>query len=191
MESKPYYVHPSSVVDTTAIGAGTTIWAFVHVLKNVTIGSNCNICDHCFVESGVNIGDNVTLKSGIYVWTGVEIKNNVFLGPNVVFTNDLRPRSKNKNYQLTPTVINESASIGANTTILAGILVGRYAMTGIGAVVTRDVKDYALVYGNPAKQHGWVDEAGEKMVAEAPGRWRSADGLLIYRETSIGLQPEE
>jgi acetyltransferase-like isoleucine patch superfamily enzyme len=191
MESKSYYIHPSSLVDTASIGAGTTIWAFVHILKNVAIGANCNICDHCFVESGVTIGNNVTLKSGIYVWTGVEIKDNVFLGPNVVFTNDLRPRSKNKNYQMASTLIQEGASIGANATILAGITVGRYAMTGIGAVVTRDVKDYALVYGNPAKQHGWVDETGEKMVAEAPGRWRSADGLLIYRETPTGLQPEQ
>ncbi|WP_071595155.1 acyltransferase [Hymenobacter aerophilus] len=187
MGQNGFYVHPSSIVDTTTIGTGTTIWAFVHIMPNVLIGANCNICDHCFIESRVKIGDNVTLKSGIYIWSGVEIDNNVFLGPNVVFTNDLRPRSKNKNYQLTPTFLREGASIGANSTILAGITIGRYAMTGIGSVVTRDVKDYALVYGNPAKQYGWVDEIGEKLSANEEGEWRSADGKRSYRETEAGL----
>lgn len=186
-----YSIHPSALVETDNIGSGTTIWAFVHILPNVQIGENCNICDHCFIEGGVQIGNNVTLKSGIYLWTGIVIGDNVFLGPNVVFTNDLRPRSKHYDADLVKTEVSYGASVGANSTVLAGVRIGRFAMTGIGSVITRSVPDYALVYGNPAKQHGWVDETGEKMVADAPDRWRSASGLLTYRETPAGLLLEQ
>lgn len=157
MQEEPvasYYKHPNSLVETEDIGSGTTIWAFVHVLPRARIGKNCNICDHCFIEGGVIIGNNVTLKCGIYLWDGLQLQDNVFLGPNVVFTNDLRPRSKNRHYTLTETIVEYGASIGANSTILAGVRIGRFSMAGIGSIITRDVKDYALVYGNPAKQHG-------------------------------------
>jgi acetyltransferase-like isoleucine patch superfamily enzyme len=182
-------IHPSALVETDAIGAGTTIWAFVHILPGVRIGSNCNICDHCFIEDGVDIGDKVNMKSGIYLWRGVTVEDNVFLGPNVVFTNDLRPRSKQHDVELAKTVIGYGASVGANSTILAGVRIGRFAMTGIGAVITRSVPDYALVYGNPARQHGWVDEYGQKLLPQGPDRWRSADGLRTYLKTATGLQP--
>ena len=185
-----YYVHPAALVETSDIGEGTTIWAFVHLLPGVRVGRGCNICDHCFAEAGVVLGDNVTLKCGIYLWHGTTLEDNVFVGPNVVFTNDVHPRSKNKNYQLQPVMVRQGASLGANSTILAGTTVGRYALVGIGAVVTRDVPDYALVYGNPARQRGWVDETGEKLLADGAGRWRSADGQRTYHETPAGLRPE-
>jgi acetyltransferase-like isoleucine patch superfamily enzyme len=189
-EQTPYYVHPASIVDTQDIGAGTTVWAFVHILPGVRIGANCNICDHCFIEQGVTLGDNVTLKCGVYLWTGVEAEDNVFIGPNVVFTNDVRPRSKNKDFVLARTVLRHGCSLGANSTILAGVTVGRYALTGIASAVTRDVKDYALVYGNPARQHGWVDEQGQKLEADAEaGYWISPATGNRYREAEYGLVP--
>jgi acetyltransferase-like isoleucine patch superfamily enzyme len=183
-------IHPSALVETESIGSGTTIWAFVHILPNVRIGTNCNICDHCFIEGGVSIGNNVTLKSGIYLWRGITLEDNVFLGPNVVFTNDLRPRSKQHDVKLVTTEVGYGASIGANSTILAGARVGRFAMSGIGSVITRSVPDYALVYGNPARQHGWVDETGQKLLPTSPGCWRSADGQHTYRKTDSGLKPD-
>lgn len=185
-----YYVHPHSLVETLDIGEGAIIWAFVHVLKGAKIGSYSTICDHCFVENEVVIGNNVTIKCGIYLWNGVSLEDNVFLGPNVVFTNDLHPRSKNTKFTLSPTRICKGASIGANSTILAGVTVGRFAMAGIGSVITRDVKNYALVYGNPARQYGWVDEEGKKLLPNGAGCWRSSNDI-IYRETSDGLQVEE
>ena len=189
--TRDYYVHPSSLVEATDVGEGTTIWAFVHLLAGVRVGRNCNICDHCFAEAGVVLGNNVTLKCGVYLWNGTTLEDDVFVGPNVVFTNDVHPRSKNRDYTLKPVLVCKGASLGANSTILAGITVGRYALVGIGAVVTRDVPDYALVYGNPARQHGWVDETGEKLLVDGPGCWRSADGQRAYSETNRGLQPED
>lgn len=184
-----YYKHPNALVETDQIGEGTRVWAFVHVLKNVSIGQNCNICDFCFIESNVIIGNNVTVKSGIYLWEGAVLEDNVFLGPNVVFTNDLRPRSKQYKESVR-TLICEGASIGANSTVLAGTRVGRYAMSGIGSVITRDIPDYALVYGNPAKQRGWVDEQGEKLTQTEDGNWVSVSGRR-FRPCPTGLEPIE
>ena len=183
-----YYVHPVSLAESANIGVGTTIWAFVHILPGVIIGENCNICDHCFVEDGVVIGNNVTLKSGVYLWSGTTLEDDVFVGPNVVFTNDIRPRSKNKEYSLSPVTVARGASLGANSTILAGVSVGRYALIGIGSVVTRDVPNHALFYGNPARQRGWVDEVGQKLQADGAGRWVSSDGKQLYQEGIQGLE---
>ena len=180
-------IHRLALVETNDIGPGTTIWAFVHILPGVSIGANCNICDHCFIEGGVQIGSNVTLKSGIYLWKGLTLEDNVFLGPNVVFTNDLRPRSKQYDNELVETVVEYGATVGANSTILAGVRIGRYAMTGIGSVVTRSVPNHALVYGNPARQHGWVDIKGNKLLADGPAKWRSVVGEM-YVETANGLE---
>ena len=181
-----YFKHPSALVETDSIGKDTRVWAFVHILKGARIGSNCNICDHCYIENDVVIGDNVTIKSGIYIWDGAIIEDNVFLGPNVVLTNDLRPRSKAYPASFQKIRIKKYASIGANSTILCGTTIGEYAMAGIGSVITRNVPDYALVYGNPAKQHGWVDEIGGKLSPGEKGLWKSADGFL-YKETETGL----
>jgi acetyltransferase-like isoleucine patch superfamily enzyme len=183
-----YSIHPQSIVASKKIGNNTRIWAFVNILEGAIIGENCNICDHCFIENDVIIGNNVTVKSGIYIWDGIEIEDNVFLGPNVVFTNDIRPRSK-QYIKAVKTLIKHGASIGANSTLLAGITIGEYAMTGIASAITKDVKPYALVYGNPAKQHGWVDESGEKLKSIGDGLWESKKGVL-YKEDEKGIKKE-
>jgi UDP-2-acetamido-3-amino-2,3-dideoxy-glucuronate N-acetyltransferase len=168
-------IHPLSDVQTSQIGEGTTVWQYAVVLKGAVIGKDCNINCHTFIENDVIIGNNVTVKSGIYIWDAIRIEDDVFLGPNVVFTNDLRPRSKQRvDYPVT--TIKKGASIGANSTILAGVTIGEYAMTGIASVVTRDVPAHALVYGNPAKIRGWVDKQGRKLKEEANGIWKDEDG---------------
>jgi acetyltransferase-like isoleucine patch superfamily enzyme len=182
---KNVQIHPNAIVETNDIGQNTRIWAFVHILKGAKIGANCNICDHCYIEYNVLIGNNVTIKSGIYIWEGARIADDVFLGPNVVFTNDLRPRSK-KYIESIETRIEKGASIGANSTILAGVKIGKYAMAGIGSVITRDIPDYALVYGNPAKIQGWVDEEGQKLTKNRNNQWISTDNS-VYILTSTGL----
>jgi UDP-2-acetamido-3-amino-2,3-dideoxy-glucuronate N-acetyltransferase len=145
-----YFIHKLSDVQTTTIGRNTKIWQFCVVLKGAKIGDDVNICSHCFIENDVKIGNAVTIKSGVQVWDGLEIEDNVFVGPNVAFTNDKYPKSKNKDFMLKTILIKEGASIGANATILAGITIGRGAMIGAGSVVTKDVPDYATVVGNPA-----------------------------------------
>jgi len=179
-------IHSLADVQTKNIGEGTYIWQFAVVLAGATIGKNCNINCHTFIENDVIIGDNVTVKSGTYIWDSIRIADDVFIGPNVVFTNDLRPRSKQR-VEYPVTTIGQGASLGANTTVLAGVTIGKYAMTGIASVVTRNVPDYALVYGNPARQHGWVNEKGEKLTpfTEA-GIWICPSGKQ-YKETATGL----
>ncbi|MCG9723555.1 acyltransferase [Shewanella sp. Isolate7] len=145
-------IHPLSDVQSTYIGENTRIWQFVVVLPNAKIGENCNICSHCLIESGSFIGNNVTVKSGVQIWEGVKIEDNVFIGPNVTFTNDKTPRSKVYPEKFSETIIRKGASIGANATILPGIVIGEGAMVGAGAVVTKDVKPRATVLGNPAKE---------------------------------------
>jgi UDP-2-acetamido-3-amino-2,3-dideoxy-glucuronate N-acetyltransferase len=180
-----YYIHPAAIVEAEIIGEDTRIWAFVHILKDVKIGKNVNVCDHCFIESDVIIGDNVTIKCGVYLWSGISIRNNVFIGPNVVFTNDLRPRSR-QGFKQEKTVIEEGASLGANSTVLAGIRVGAYSFSGIGSVITKDVPNHALVYGNPAKIKGWVDEMGRKLTPINDSEWVSEDGI-VYIKSLMGL----
>lgn len=162
-ELKNTTIHPSAIVETNEIAEWTRIWAFAHVLEGAKIGKNCNICDHTFIERGVVIGDNVTIKSGVYLWEGIEVDDEVFIGPNASFTNDIRPRSKVYPPAFLKTHIMRGASIGANATILCGITIGAYAMIGAGAVVTKDVPSYALVYGNPGQIKGYVCECGETL----------------------------
>ncbi|KOS66609.1 transferase [Lysinibacillus contaminans] len=158
-----YFKHTHALVETENIGADTRIWAFVHILNGAKIGSNCNVCDHCFIENDVEIGNNVTIKSGIYIWNGVKIENNAFLGPNVVFTNDLMPRSKQYPESFLKTLVEEGASIGANSVIIAGNTIGKFAMVGAGSVVTKDVPAYSVVFGNPAKFKYHICECTEKL----------------------------
>lgn len=182
-----YYKHNSAQVDSEKIGNNTKVWQFVVVLKDAEIGDNCNICSHCFIENNVKLGNNVTVKAGIYLWDGIEIEDNVFLGPNVVFTNDIYPRSK----QFKPaqkTLIKKGASIGANSTILAGATIGEYAMTGIGSVITKNLKAHGLYFGNPAKHKGWIDEFGDKLIFNTEKQtWTNASGIE-YTETENGLE---
>lgn len=178
-------IHPLADVQSRNIGEGTTVWQFAVVLRGAVVGENCNLNCHTFVENDVVIGNNVTVKSGTHIWDNTRIEDDVFIGPSVVFTNDLRPRSKQRTpYPLT--TLKKGCSIGANSTILAGVTIGRYAMTGIGSVVTRNVPDFALVYGNPAKVRGWVDETGHKLTPDGPGMWVSANGEK-FKETEAGL----
>ena len=149
-------VHPTALVESVTIGPGSRVWAFCHILAGAVVGRDCNIGDHCYVENGAMIGDEVVLKNGVSVWSGVTLENRVFVGPHVAFTNDLTPRAKVFDAALVPTVVREGASLGANATIICGVVVGRFAMVGAGAVVTRDVPDFGLALGNPARRVGYV-----------------------------------
>lgn len=160
------FIHPQAIVESEKIGERTRIWAFAHVLKGAVIGRNCNICDFVFVENDVVIGDDVTVKSGVYIWDGLRLEDKVFVGPAVIFTNDHSPRSKAYQQQIPRTFIREGASLGAGAVILPGLVVGRYAMVGAGAVVTKDVKEFELVFGNPARHRGFVCECSKMLDFE-------------------------
>jgi len=144
-------IHPSSDVQSKQIGEGTRVWQYVVILSGAVIGRDGNICSHCFIENQVVVGDRVTVKCGVQLWDGVTLEDDVFVGPNVTFTNDLAPRSRNAAAQLLPTLVKKGASIGANATILPGLTIGEGAMVGAGAVVTKDVPPRTLVVGNPAR----------------------------------------
>jgi len=143
-------IHQFADVQSEYIAEDTRIWQFVVILPKAQIGSNCNICAHCFIENDVHIGDNVTIKNGVYLWDGITIENNVQIGPNVTFTNDKYPRAKQP-FILQRTVIKKNASIGAASVILGGITIGENALIGAGSVVTKDVPNNELWFGNPAK----------------------------------------
>lgn len=150
-------IHPQAICESSQVGEGTRIWAFVHVLPGARIGRDCNLCDGVFVENEVIIGDRVTIKSGVQIWDGVVLEDDVFVGPNATFTNDPFPRSRRRPEKFPETRVRRGASIGANATILAGVTIGTHAMVGAGAVVTRSVPGYAIVRGNPARITGYVD----------------------------------
>jgi acetyltransferase-like isoleucine patch superfamily enzyme len=145
------FIHPNSDVQTKQIGRGTRVWQYVVILPGAVIGRDGNICAHCFIENKVVVGDRVTVKCGVQLWDGVTLEDDVFVGPNVTFSNDLHPRSRNVTAALLPTLVKRGASIGANATILPGITIGEDAMVGAGAVVTKNVPAGATVAGNPAR----------------------------------------
>ncbi|WP_395306503.1 acyltransferase [Enterobacter sichuanensis] len=151
-------IHPLSDVNSNDIGDGTRIWQYVVILDGAKIGKDCNICAHTLIENKVIIGDRVTIKSGVYIWDNITIENDVFIGPCVAFTNDKFPRSKCHGRPFDSIHVKEGASIGANATILPGVTLGKKCMIGAGAVVTKDVPDYTIVYGNPAKVMGKVED---------------------------------
>ena len=152
------YIHPLADVHSLQIGEDSRIWQYSVILAQAEIGKNCNICAHTLIENDVVIGNNVTVKSGVFLWDGITIQDNVFIGPNVTFTNDKHPRSKQYPEEFLRTVIEQGASIGANATILPGIKIGKNAMIGAGAVVTKDVPEKAIVIGNPAFIKGFIEE---------------------------------
>ena len=155
------FVHTAAICESHQVGAGTRIWAFAHILPGARIGTHCNICDHVFVENDVVIGDRTTVKPGVQLWDGVRLGNDVFVGPNVTFTNDRFPRSKCYPERFLRTVVEDGASIGANATVLPGLRIGREAMVGAGAVVTKNVPSHALVVGNPAVIVRYLVEPGQ------------------------------
>lgn len=153
-------VHHLSDVQSNCIGKNTNVWQFCVILPGAVIGDNCNICANVLIENDVIIGNNVTIKSGVQLWDGVTIEDNVFIGPNVTFTNDLVPRSKQYPDVFLKTVIKKGASIGANATIVAGNTIGEYALIGAGSVVTQNIPSYTVWYGNPARIRGYVTKEG-------------------------------
>jgi UDP-2-acetamido-3-amino-2,3-dideoxy-glucuronate N-acetyltransferase len=171
MDTPEYFVHESCYIDAPcSIGPGTKIWHFSHIMKNCRIGSGCNVGQNVVVSPDVTIGNNVKIQNNVSVYTGCILEDDVFCGPSMVFTNVINPRSHvaRKNEYKT-TLVRRGASIGANATIVCGTTIGRYAFIGAGSVVTKDIPDFALVYGNPAVVRGWVCNCGVKLSFHAGG----------------------
>lgn len=168
---KNFFAHKTAVIDKGCnIGKGTKIWHFSHIMTGAEIGENCNIGQNVVVSPGVKLGRNVKVQNNVSIYTGVICDDDVFLGPSMVFTNITNPRSeviRRNNYETT--IVEKGATIGANATIICGNIIGRYAFVGAGAVVTKDVKPYALVVGNPARQTGWMSEYGHKLKFDPKG----------------------
>ena len=162
---KEYFVHPSAYIDEGCrIGKGTKIWHFCHIMANSVIGENCNIGQNVVVSPNVVLGNNVRVQNNVSIYTGVICEDDVFLGPSMVFTNVINPRSAiSRKNEYKQTFVNKGATIGANATIICGITIGNYAFIGAGAVVTKDVKPYSLMVGNPARHIGWMSEYGQRL----------------------------
>ena len=167
MSKAPYAVHPTACIDEGAtVGSGSRIWHFSHILPGTVIGENCTIGQNVVAGPDVVIGNGCKIQNNVSVYKGVTLEDDVFCGPSMVFTNVFNPRAAIRRMdEARPTLVRKGASLGANSTIVCGVTIGRHAFVGAGAVVTRDVPDHALVYGNPAKLHGWVCECGEKLAA--------------------------
>jgi UDP-2-acetamido-3-amino-2,3-dideoxy-glucuronate N-acetyltransferase len=175
---KKYYAHATAVVDDGCeIGEGTKIWHFSHIMPNCRIGMKCNIGQNVVVSPEVVLGNNVKVQNNVSIYSGVTCEDDVFLGPSMVFTNVINPRSAvNRRDQYSKTVVHKGATIGANATIICGHDIGQYAFIGAGAVITKHVPDYALVVGNPARQIGWMSEYGHKLLFDS-------DGLAVCPES--------
>jgi UDP-2-acetamido-3-amino-2,3-dideoxy-glucuronate N-acetyltransferase len=169
--NKEYFAHETAVIDQGCIiGKGTKIWHFSHVMSGSEIGENCNIGQNVVVSQGVKLGRNVKVQNNISIYTGVICEDDVFLGPSMVFTNVINPRSAIiRKDQYMATIVEKGATIGANSTIVCGNRIGRYSFVGAGAVVTKDVKPYSLVVGNPARQTGWMSEFGHRLSFDEKG----------------------
>ena len=182
--------HISAIIDEGAqIGDGTNIWHFCHVMPTAVIGKDCNIGQNVFIDNDVVIGNRVKIQNNVSVYNGVTCEDDVFIGPSVVFTNVLNPRSAiERKHEFKKTIVRKGASIGANASIVCGNEIGQYAMIGAGAVITKPVKAYALVVGNPAKQIGWVSEYGNRLVFEERGNAvceESGEGYYLDNENVV------
>ncbi len=189
---RPYFVHESSLVDEPAtIGAGTRIWHFCHVMSGAVIGSGCTLGQNVFVAGGVRIGDRCKIQNNVSLYDGVELEDDVFCGPSLVFTNVLNPRSEvSRKHEYRATIVRRGATLGANATVLCGIRIGSYAFVGAGAVVTRDVPDFALVTGNPARRRGWRCRCGAKLaVASGAAHCGSCGAAYRLAGEVLRLEP--
>ena len=180
---KTYFAHDTAVIEEgCAIGNGTKIWHFSHIMPGCKIGKNCNIGQNVVVSPEVVLGDNVKVQNNVSIYTGVTCEDDVFLGPSMVFTNVINPRSAvNRRGQYAKTLVKKGASIGANATIVCGHDIGKYAFIGAGAVVTKEVPDYALVVGNPARQTGWMSEYGHKLAFDKDGLAKCPESGQEYK----------
>jgi UDP-2-acetamido-3-amino-2,3-dideoxy-glucuronate N-acetyltransferase len=180
---KEYFAHETAAIDDGCkIGKGTKIWHFSHIMKGSEIGENCNIGQNVVILPGVKLGRNVKVQNNVSIYTGVTCEDDVFLGPSMVFTNIINPRSaiiRKENYYAT--IVEKGASIGANATIICGNKIGTYSFVGAGAVVTKDVKPYSLVVGNPARQTGWMSEYGHKLFFDSSGMASCPESGEKYR----------
>lgn len=169
--SQPYFAHETAVIDSGAIiGAGSKIWHFTHVMSDCVIGEFCNLGQNVVVSPGVKLGNNVKVQNNVSIYTGVICEDDVFLGPSMVFTNVINPRSAiARKDQYKTTLVERGASIGANATIICGVRIGKFAFIGAGAVVTKDVAPYELVVGNPARHSGWMSEFGHRLKFDSEG----------------------
>ncbi len=180
---KPYFAHETAIIDEDcAIGKGTKIWHFTHIMSGCEIGENCNFGQNVVVSPGVKLGDNVKVQNNVSIYTGVICEEDVFLGPSMVFTNITNPRSSViRRGQYEQTLVRKGASIGANATVVCGHEIGQFAFIGAGAVVTKDVPAYALIVGNPGKQIGWMSEFGHRLKFDT-------DGIAICPESNERYQ---
>lgn len=175
-------IHPTAIVeDNASIGEGTKIWHFSHVMSNAVIGSQCNLGQNVVIGSDVILGNNVKVQNNVSIYTGVTCEDDVFVGPSVVFTNVINPRSAiPRKHEFLPTHVKRGATIGANATIICGTTIGEFAFVGAGAVVTKDVLPFALVIGNPARQTGWVSEFGHKLEFNEQGIAYCPESSQLY-----------
>ena len=190
--AKDYFIHESAIVDSPSkIGKGTKIWHFSHIMQNSTIGLNCNIGQNVVVSPRVILGNNVKVQNNVSIYTGVTCNDDVFLGPSMVFTNIINPRSAIvRRDKYVETLVDKGASIGANATIVCGNRIGKYSLIGAGAVVTKDVLNYSLVVGNPARHIGWVSEYGHRLIFNSDGKAtcpESGDSYLLNENTVVKI----
>lgn len=185
-----YFAHETAIIDAgTQIGEGTKVWHFCHILPGTTIGHDCSFGQNCVVGPNVNVGSGVKVQNNVSIYEGVEVEDDVFLGPSMVFTNVINPRAFiQRKDEFKKTLLKKGSSVGANATIVCGVTIGEYAMIGSGAVVTKDVKPYALMIGVPAKQIGWVGISGETLVFDNN---KAEDAFALYEIVDQRLQVRE